>query len=42
MYKRIISDTESKNINTYPSNSLSFASVRIYDMLHESDSFLGK
>ena len=33
MYKRIISDIESKNINTYPNNSLSFVSVRIY-MLH--------
>ena len=34
MYERIIGDIESKNINTYPNNSLSFVSVRIYDMLH--------
>ena len=34
MYKRIISDKESKIINTYPNNSLSFVSVGVYDMLH--------
>ena len=34
MYKRIISDIESKDIKIYPNNSLSFVSVGINDLLH--------
>ena len=34
MYKRIISDIESKDIKIYLNNSLSFVSVRINDLLH--------
>ena len=34
MLKRINSDIESKDINTYLNNSLSFVSVGINDLLH--------
>ena len=34
MHKRIISDIESKDINIYLINSLSFVSVGINDLMH--------